>query len=146
MCNNSESALTNMKPLGPIHKSRHICWRLNTQSTHTGQETHHVDSTALKWGTWFISFQRWTVMSQHRAKIQWLSASTTYYSTGLHGRLWLFYVVGGGHKSLENLNKAISSCSRTDATGSVTAQQLPPAAQHILFLCTYRQSHLHTQE
>lgn len=52
----------------------------------------------------------------------------------------------GTHKSLKNLNKAISSCACTDATGSIMAQQLPPAAQHILLPCTYRQGHPHKQE
>lgn len=61
-CENIISALTNIKAVGHMQKIKHICWRLITQSTHTGQETDHADSTALKWGTWFISYQSRTVM------------------------------------------------------------------------------------
>lgn len=61
-CENIISALTNIKAVGHMQKIKHICWRLVTQSTHTGQETDHADSTALKWGTWFISYQSRTVM------------------------------------------------------------------------------------
>lgn len=48
-----------------LHKHTHGC-KSATAWTHSqrniGQETHHADSTALKWGTWFISFQSWIVM------------------------------------------------------------------------------------
>lgn len=56
-----KSAITNMVTQAHTHGCKSATAWTHSQCN-TGQETHHADSTALKWGTWFISFQSWIVM------------------------------------------------------------------------------------
>lgn len=159
-----------MEAVGHMQKIRHICWRLITQSTHRGQETDHADSTALKWGTWFISCQSRTVMpntglnselvqiyqfwlkmlnKKHWNQVRKNSCAEWVFTRCMYCMHFksvtsTFYCMWFGATGVENMIKAITSYSGSNATGSVKVQQLPPATQHILLLCTYRHRHPHT--
>lgn len=87
------------KPVKTVHQS---------PKTQSGQETHHADFMALKWGTWFISFQCSTIrcaLTEH-----WVHAHS--WSRGESNHVWLArlcnincsceYEQGGSLKSAQN--------------------------------------------